>query len=208
LKIRFYIGPQIGSGTVLNPYRSLLNDFIHIENGEWFTEIDNPARRISICCVVAEQTTHTAIATDSRVIICSPLADDKADMKTKLENTFNSIAGAAALKVKLEAIGIDTSWIGGSDTLRLGLRYLLRVFTVGQFADGESVGEVREFLKANLTTQVSAVPAVIRDRVKTWMQNKGLAVGWITGTTTVRQVIHYIVTNLNIGKLNMSDEEF
>ena len=129
-------------------------------------------------------------------------------MKTKLEATFNSISGAAALKVKLEAIGIDTSWISGSDTLRLGLRYLLRVFTVGQFVDGEAVGEVREFLKSNLTTQVSAVPAVIRDKVKTWMQNKGLAVGWITGTTTVRQVIHYIVINLNIEKLNMSDEEF
>lgn len=208
MKIRFYIAPQIGSGTTYYPYQSLLNDFIHVENGEWFAEMDNPARRLSICCVVAEASTHTAIAADSRVIVCSPLADDKADMRTKLEQTFNSVPNVAVLKTKLEAIGINTAWISGSDTLRTGLRYLLKVFTVGQFVDGEEVGEVREFLKSNLNTQVSAVPAAIRDKVKNWMQNKGLAIAWIVGTTTVRQVIHYIVSNLNIGKFIMGEEEF
>jgi hypothetical protein len=205
--IRFYIAPRIlrtdDSGEY---YSSLLNDFIAA--GESFSEIDNPARRISICCVNASSTTHAAILADSRVFVASPLANDFAELKQKLETLFNSIAGVATIKTKLENNGINTAWISASSTLRDVLRYLLRIFTIGQLTYGKNESDIMEFLRNNLDTQVVNISLTIRNKVKAWMQSKGLDVSWIVGATTVRQILHYIVTTLSIGKFIMSGEEF
>ena len=209
MKVRFYIAPQtIHTDSAGEYWASILNDLIDITQDESFDEIDNPARKISICCVHALDATHANIAADSRVIVASPLANDIADMKTKLETLFNSISGVATLKTKLEAIGINTAWISGSNTLRDGLRYLIRIFTTAQILNGEGNTDVRDFIANNLDTTVVEVPVAVRNKVKAWMQNKGLAIGWITNSTTVREILHFIVENLGIGKLKMSGEDF
>jgi hypothetical protein len=209
MKIRFYVSPQIWRTDGAEPfYSNLLNDFIDVQAGESFTEVDNPGRRISLCCVLANDATHTAIAADSRIIVASPLANDFADLKSKLDTICSSIPSIATIRARFEEIGINTEWISGSNTLRDALRYLVRVFTFAQITDGENNPDVRDFVQKNLTTQIKDVPTALRTKVKDWMQARGLAVGWITNTTTVREVLHFIVTNLGIGKLKMSGEEF
>jgi len=207
MKVRFYVAPQQGDGTFQNPYRSILNDLINISQGEWFDEIDHPARRISICCVHASDATHAVILADSRPVPISELYEEGA-VNEGLSHIFNNITGSTALKTKMENHGISTSWITNSNTMRDVLRYLIRIFTVTQITDGEGNTNVKEFLKANLTTTVAQIPVGVRTSIRNWMQAKGLAIGWITNSTTVREIVHFIIENLGIGKLKMSGEEF
>lgn len=208
MSIRFYVAPQAGTGTFEAPYRSLLNSFIDVASGEFFQEIDNPARRLSICCVTASDTTHANIAADSRVIVISRLYADLAALKTGLNETLDNIPGAATIKTKLETVGISTSWITGTNTLKDAIRYLFRVHFMGQIADGEGNANVKTFIANNLDTTVQQVPAQVRNAVRNWMQAKGLAIGWIGNTTTVREVVHFIVTNLGLGIIKMAAEDF
>ena len=207
MKVRFYVAPQQGDGTFQNPFRSVLNDLINISQGDWFDEIDHPARRISICCVHASDATHAVILADSRPVPISELYEEGA-VGIGLAKIFNSITGSTALKTKMENQGISTAWITSSNTMRDVLRYLIRIFTITQVSDGEGNTNVKEFLKANLTTTVAQIPVGIRTAIRDWMQAKGLAIGWITNATTVREIVHFIIENLGIGKLKMSGEEF
>jgi len=207
MKVRFYVAPQIGDGTFQNPYRSILNDLVDVESGDWFDEIDHPARRISICCVHASDATHAVILADSRPVPISELYEEGA-VGIGLAKIFNNITGSEALKTKMENHGISTAWITNSNTMRDVLRYLIRIFTVTQITDGEGNTNVKEFLKANLTTTVAQIPVGVRTSIRNWMQAKGLAIGWITNATTVREIVHFIIENLGIGKLKMSGEEF
>ena len=79
---------------------------------------------------------------------------------------------------------------------------------IAQIADGEGKSEIKQLIANNLDTTVNQVPQAIRTAIKNWMQAKGLAIGWITNATTVREILHFITQNLGIGKLRMSGEDF
>lgn len=204
---RFYVAPQQGDGSFLNPYRSILNDFINIHQGDWFDEIDNPARHISICCVHALQTSHDAILADGRALPIGSIFDD-AQKTVFLNSLISSIPNLTALKTSLGSHGISTSWLSGSNTIRDGIRYLIRIFSTAQIADGEGNKNIKDLISRNLDMTVQQIPVAIRNAVRDWMQSKGLAIGWINNATTVREILHFIVSNLGIGKLKMSGEEF
>jgi hypothetical protein len=204
---RFYVAPQQGDGSYFNPYRSILNDLINIQQGDWFDEIDNPARHISICCVHALQTSHDAILADGRALPIGSIFDD-AQKTTFLNSLISSIPNLTVLKTSLESLGISTSWLSGSNTIRDGIRYLIRVFSTAQIADGEGNTNIKNLISRNLDVTVQQIPVAIRNEVKNWMQAKGLAIGWINNATTVREIVHFIIENLGFGKFKMSGEDF
>ena len=105
--VRFYVAPQQGDGSHGNPFRSILNDLINISQGDYFQEIDNPARRISICCVHASQATHDAIVADGRALEVGNLIEDT-QLKNHLDSPINTIPNIAALKTALETKGISS----------------------------------------------------------------------------------------------------
>ena len=208
MSISFYLAPQQGTGTFLDPYRSILNNLIDITQGDWFDEIDNPARHISICCVHTSDATHATIATNAQVITVSPLYADDSQLQTGMSTLLSSIPGIGAIRTKLESNGIDTSWATGSSTIKDAIQYLIRTHSIAQIADGQAFTEVKQFIANNLDTTVGNVSATIRNRVATWMQNHGLDTSWIVGTTTVRQVVAYIINNFSWNKLRMSGQDF
>jgi hypothetical protein len=207
MKVRFYLAPQQGTGTMIDPYRSILNDLIDITQGDWFDEIDNPARLISICCVHASQVSHDAIIVDGRSLPIGEIFDDS-NMKTYLDSLINSIPNLSVLKVSLGNYGVSTSWLSGSNTIRDGIRYLIRVFSTCQIANGEGNINITNLISRNLDITVQQIPVQIRNGVRDWMQGKGLAIGWINNSTTVREIVHFIVENLGFGKFKMSLEDF
>lgn len=204
MPLRIYIAPQIGSGMMLSPdpstwsdttgpFRSLLNNFITPANGEGFDEIDHPGRRVSICTVDASTATLNAIDADVRVIAAIPIrATDRAHLAQILATPFSSypLAWRNAARTKLESWGINTEWITGSHTMKDVLRQVIKIFSVCQVADGQGQANVKEFLKQNLDVQVSAIPVAQRTAIGGWLQSKGIDVSWVTGTTTVRQVVN------------------
>lgn len=207
MPLRIYIAPQIGNGLrgdpdpntgayiwtdSTGPYRSLLHKFIDTSAGESFDEIDHPARRISICAVEASAATLDAIEADSRIIAAIPIrATDRTHLAKILNAPFSSypLAWRAAARNKLENWGVNTEWITGSNTMKDLLRHIIKQFSVVQVADGHGQLEVKEFLKANLDIQISAVPVNYRNAIKDWLKSKNVDISWITGATTVREVV-------------------
>jgi hypothetical protein len=59
-----------------------------------------------------------------------------------------------------------------------------------------------------LDATVSQFLSGVITEVEDWMVSKGLSIGWITGTTTVREVLQYIQGNLTWQTLNLAGEEF
>ena len=186
MPVRIYIAPQIGSGIVLSPdpstwsdttgpFRSLLNNFINLAAGEGFEEIDHPARRISICTVEASATTLDAIEGDARVVPVLPIR--------------------ATDRTHLESLGVNTEWITGASTMKDVLRQIVKLFSVAQVADGHGQTDVKEFIRGNLDVQVSAIPVAQRQAIGAWLQSRGIDTSWITGSTTVRQVVASLPEN-------------
>lgn len=210
LNMKVYIAPQIGSGTFLDPYRSKLNDYIDIHAGETFDEIDNPARRYSICIVTAQPSTFAVIDADPDIVALTPNDVPPAQLAARLDDLVSTlpIAFRDNVRNELEARGISFAWVGASNTIRDVIRYLLRVHFFCQRAEGEGNADILDFIRENLDTTVAQTPVNIRNAVKTWMENKGLATGWITNQTTVRQILHSIVTDLGFGVIKLAGQNF
>lgn len=207
--IRVYLAPQLGNGSFQDPYRSLLNEFVSVPDGETFDEIDNPARRYSICVVYAKQDTHDVIAADTRISVLSPLYADAAVFKSGLDAPFSSWPQELRQLVltALDGKGINTGWITLSNTPRDVYRVLLRVHALSQIFDGTR-RDLLDLIRQNLDTKVSQIPAALRTAVSAWMQSRGLAIGWITNQTTVREILHFIVQNLGFGQFRFYGELF
>ena len=211
MPVRIYIAPQIGSGMLLDPnpanwtdttgpFRSLLTKFVNPVAGEGFDEIDHPARRISICTMEASTATLDAIEADPRVTPVIPIrATDRTHLAQILNAPFSSypLAWRNAARTRLEALGVNTEWITGTNTMKDVLRQVIKMFSVAQVADGQGQANVVEFLKGNLDVAVSAISAAHRQALGAWMQSRGIDTSWITGTTTVRQVVATLPTNFS-----------
>ena len=163
MKVRFYLASQKGDGTFLNPYRSILNDLIDITQGDWFDEIDNPARHISICCVHASDDAHTAIEKDLKVIPVSLLYKDEAELKQGMSERVS----LDTIHATLIANGIDKNMVVGT-TLKDFLSYLIKIFTVAQIADGKGDQTTKNIIASDLTGSVGekTVRTVIDEKVK------------------------------------------
>jgi hypothetical protein len=211
LNMKLYLAPQSGTGAEEDPIRSILNDLIDINQGDWFDEIDNPARKISLCSVHASVQTHAIIQADGRAVLLTPNEiTSSAALKETLDAPFTSWPSAwrTAAKTGLEANGISVAWVTETNTLRDVLRYLLRVSVFAQIADYSGSSALKNFLAKNLTAKYSGLTTNQKNTVVSWMAAKGLATGWIESNTTIRQIIHYVMENLGWGKIKFSGEDF
>ena len=214
MKSRFYIAPQIWrqetlpDSHVIEYWSSLLNDFINVHAGEWFDEVDHPGRHISICCVDALDASHSNMLADSRVCPVSGLFDSREDIPSGVNSTLDSVPNISVMKTKLENLGIDTTWITGATSVKQALRFILKLFSISQHLTGKKLLLVRHVLEVSPDLTVTNIPTEKRNAVRNWMENKGLAVDWITGTTTLRQVVNYIMLHLPFGKIRMGGVDF
>ena len=201
--IRLYISSRIGAGIMFDPYRSKIHNFVDVSTGEWFDEYRHSARDISICFVEAEAATHTDINNDPDIYRISELYDDVDDFRDGLSRQMSTIPVGirTEMETRFEAIGVNTGWIVGTNTVRDVLRYLLRQFTLSQWFKGKKDNELLDFLRDNVDSEISNIPQIVRQRVSDWMDSKGLDTGWIAGTNTIREVIHYILNNLSFRPL-------
>jgi len=209
--IRAYVATQIGTGRSReDAIRSKVRGYIDITAGERYWEFDNPARIYSFVIVSALFTTHVAIADDPDIQVLSELYNDRAELTAGIQKTVSEYPTEIiqTMQPRLELLGINTGWITGTTPIKQIYSYIIKVFTLSQWALGHADSELLDFLRENLTTQVTAVPQNIRDRVLSWMLANGLATGWIQSTTTVREVLHYIIMNLPFQLIEVAGEWF
>ena len=109
--IRVYRAKQIGTGAYTDPYRSILHDFIDINQGDSFTEIDLPSGRRSICVLDARQSVHDAIVAyealnPGSVNYLSTLHADMKGLRTQYEQNWSSLPLAFRTKAE-NLLGVD-----------------------------------------------------------------------------------------------------
>lgn len=173
-----------------------------------FEEIVNHTRRLGVCIVDASPATHDAIDANTDITAIGPRFADAEAFHDALNTLAVNIPNVGVLKTKLEDAGINTEWINASHTVRDVIRHAMRVFVVEQILRGEGKGNAIQFLLNNLDTQVSTVPVAARQQVSDWMAEKFINTEWISGTSTVRQVLDYIVLNLGIRQIRIGTEVF
>lgn len=195
--IRAYITPRIGTGTKQDPIRSKANNYISVALGGRFNEYIHPARMYSFIVVNAPQTNHDNILADSEIDPLSELFNDMGEVLVGIEKTvadFNPTL-YSSIQTRLELLGVNTDWITLSTKVKEIYQYMLRTFTLAQWAYGKRDNDWLNFLRANVDTLGSDLPMNVRDKILNWMTNNNLNTDWMTGTTTIRDLIHYIISN-------------
>lgn len=203
--VRVYLSPRYEVSPART--RNLLALFVSAPDS--FDEIANLPKGYGICSVDAPQTVHDAIMLDNRITPLTPLYNDPQDLADRLHEPYATTLPADSLslaKTILEEHGINMAWVSASNTVKDIVRYAITTITIIQILDGKSA--IINFLISNLSATVGSVPLSTRNAAKTWMQSKGLAVGWINNGTTVREVLHFIVQNLGFGQFRFAREIF
>lgn len=185
---QFFLAPQIGSGTLSDPFRNVLGD--HMQSGETFDEVDHPFRRMSLCLVTASAATLDAIAALPNVYRASPRIDDAA-LATLLVRPLSSWPAQVLQDARtfLENNGIPLDGIAPADPFRKVIRRILRVCFIAQKAEAADSSALRVVLTAALNGTVGQLPAATRQTASAWLATKGVNTSGWTLATTIRTVL-------------------
>lgn len=193
---------MIGTGTELNAFRSALTPYITFAgDGSGFWDWVHEARLVRYCLSRADPAKHALAAAD--VVNITPYSAELADLAALnawLDATLVSVP--LVVKNQLESDGFSIAWAIGTTTRREAFRYISKVHVMMQelrrLADTDSL----TMFQQGLDTTIGALSVQVRNKVATWMTNHGLDTSWIVGATTVRAVIHYVLTNINWPVMN------
>lgn len=192
LTYRLYRSIRIGTGARDNPWRSKLTLYITADGtGADFWDWIHDARPVRYALTRCDSTVHTQIAADIEI---TPLSPELSTLAA-LNSWGNELASTIPLGMRdqLEADGCSMSWVTAQTTKREVLRYLSRMHRISQELRRLRESDALDFLMQDLTRPVAQVPLAARTRISTWMHNHDLETTWITGSTTVREVIHFIL---------------
>lgn len=202
---RFYRAVVIGDGSRTNPWRSKLTDYITAGAGADFWDWINDARPLRYCLALCEPAVHTVIDDDVDIVALGPEHADLAAVNTWLESATIS---DVVVHARLELDGISASWIAAQTTRRQLMNYASRMHVVIQDVKRLRNSETMDIFSRALTSRVNQLPVATRTKIQEWMTTKGLDVTWIAGTTGVRQVLHYILENINWPRLRLGPIDF
>jgi len=194
-----------------NLRRPVLFDQMIPADGEEYQDLHYPQRQMSLLVVRAQPARHVVFQAISGVTRILPFVSlTGAQIRTNLDKPLvDLLTGAKITEMRnaFESNGIDTDWATSATTFRDLIRYLLRRHRLGQLLE-QGGDTAKAFLTANLTATVGSIPNAARNRISAWMASRGLATAWITGATTVRQVLRYIHNNLSHTPIKIMGEEF
>lgn len=191
---RFYRTARLGDGSRANPFRSALTRYIPGSiQGATFWDWIHDARPLRYALALTDSVTHVLAASDADIQALSPELADLAAVNTWLESSTLSDPAHTTL----EGDGISTQWIAAQTTRRQLFRYAARLHVVVQDVKRLKNAETMDIFGRGLDLQMNQVPVTTRQKIRTWMEAKGLDTTWITNATTVRQVLHYIVQNVD-----------
>jgi len=210
LTYRFYRSLMVGTGTRSDPYRSDLTRFIVADgSGANFWDLAAPAgwHPARYALAIADSTVHAAIDADGTNLALSGELVDLPTVATFLDGT-DAQNLAANILAQFETDGVSTAWLASQTTVRQMLSYLSRLVVILQDVDRLANTNALAAFASALSTTVSQLSANVKTQVAAWMTGKGLDTSWIVGSTTVRQVLQYILTNINWPTLSLGPVSF
>lgn len=205
--LALYRSLRIGTGTSADPYRSKLANYITGTAGAWFEDwaLDPTGALARYALAFCDSAVHTTMAADVDIQQMSPQRDSLSDLLAWLAGPVGTIS--AGLRTLVEGDGIPIDDFTVDTTRRTVWRRIALRHRMGQFMRGATDTDALAFLLDSLATQVSAIPVARRNRIAAWMTERGLDTSWIVGTTTVREVLRYILLGLNLKPLRWAAVE-
>lgn len=202
LTFRLYRSARIGTGTRSDPYRSALTRYIH-EDGtgatfeDWIQDpTDTGVARYALAR--CESAVHVACAADADVRPLSPEFANKAELATWLDAPVGAeMTQTIRDVVEADRIPIDDVVVGVT-TRRQLWRRIGMIHRVGNMLRGKRDDVVLDLLRRDVSTTVSQMAPTTRTRLRAWMTNHGLDTSWVTNTTTMRQILKFVVANLGV----------
>jgi hypothetical protein len=206
LTYKFYRSTIIGDGTRGNSFRSKLVNFI-IEDGSGatFENFIDPQKPLCYDLARCDSTVHAQIASDADI---KPISIELADDAAVLEWMNGDGFADALVNAQLESDGCSTAWKSTGTTRRDLMAYLAKLYILGLDIGRARDSDLLRLIKENLDNRINQLPVAVRNKVTNWMVTKGLDAGWIGGQTTVRQVLHYVIENVQWPKQKLIRFEF
>jgi len=188
---RYYICRIIGTGNILveppDAYRSEMADYLR---NNW---PDEPkAIRLAIhpnvlmWCVSKydlSQAAHDDVMANLTGIYAFP--------QGALDRELGSIDPTlrANMRTKLENIVFNFAWATGTNTIRDVLKYLFHSIQLASWAQVQ-ITAIGDF---DFDTEVRDIPQAKRQNINGHLQDLGIDTSWITGPTTMRQIINRVM---------------
>lgn len=194
LTYRYYRSTQIGTGlSPADAKRSSLSRYITGANGAGFWDWVHETRPIRYSLALADSTIHALCVADADITDYSPELVDLQAVQVWLDSPLNTVP--LAIRNQLESDGFSMGWATGATTRRQAFIYISRAHVMMQDLRRLGDNDPLVMFQQGLDTTVGALSVQVRNKVSTWMNNRGLDTSWILGTTTIRAVIQYIISN-------------
>lgn len=195
LTYRFYRSLEIGTGlTLADAKRSALTRYITAGSGSDFWDWVHDARPVRYVFARCDSTIHALCVADADITAYSPELANIPAVQAWLDGTLSSVP--VAIRNQIESDGFSTAWANAQTTRRAAFLYISRVHVMMQGLRRLRDDDSLQMFTKGLDTTVGALSVQVRNKVSTWMNNRGLDTSWILGTTTIRAVIQYINFNL------------
>lgn len=202
---RFYRTTKLGTGAVgpvRDCYRSALSrhivQYVDLPPSEQETFHTWPLDPIETApglysLAIAKPETHAICVADADITPMSPELADAAAVQAWLDQPIGTVS--TAMRTMVEADGIPIDGLTAASTRRQFWRRVAKRHHVGTFMLGNKDFTALEFLKSNLATKRSELPANVRTRILNWLTERGLSASWTTPNTTVRELLNYVIDN-------------
>lgn len=194
MPVRYYLAPIIQIS--LNGRTPLASQtMLYRTNGSRHSIAKFRDRNRCICRVDAADAEHTNIQADVDITLI-PFIDGGGNYLT-LADTVGDVSAANRTSISnfLEARGIPTNWINLSHTLGQVVKFVILYFNASQMLDTDFPDDF------TLAQTIGDIPAARRQRIQTWLDNRGIDTSDFTLSTTIRQLLVRIGQQLDLGQV-------
>jgi len=183
---RYYITRVIGTGIIGDSYRSELRRYIQDNwpaEPHFIKQAIHP--NVLMWCIMKydlSDPAHTDVMANLTGIYSFPAGALDRELGT-LDATVR-----LDMRTKLENVGFNFDWATGTNTIRDVLKYVFWSTQLASWADVE-ISAVTNF---DIDSEVRDIPPAKRQNINTHLEDLGIPVNWITGTTTIREIVNRV----------------
>jgi hypothetical protein len=156
-----------------------------------------------IARVDATDAEHVNIEADAQITLI-PFIDNGGNyLPSSATVSQVSAANRTAISNFLETRNIPTDWISGATPINRVLKFVI-VWLNLSHSGALGTDFMNDF---SLSQTVANIPAARRNRIKAWMDSRGIDTSDFTGSMTIRQVMRRLVEQWQIGRVVLGPEE-
>lgn len=182
---RYYVCRRIGAGTEDDKYRSELRKYIE-SNYPIYKHI---RQIVTYTSIVALMKYDLPLAVHNDIVVNVP--ELLVIPEGALNNELNTVSPTKRLeiKTKLENAGFDFTWATLTNTIKDVLKYIAHTIQMSVWVDIIILAQ-----NFDINKTVSEISVAKRQKVAQHLIDYGIDTSWITGATTMGEIVSKVIT--------------